>query len=63
VIEVEAHDNKILVRLEDPERQNPAIARALVQAGADIQFIGELRQPLEAVYLDLLHHQQEGDGA
>ena len=63
VIEVEAHDNKILVRLEDPEGQNPAIARALVQAGADIQFIGELRQPLEAVYLDLLHHQQEGDGA
>lgn len=63
VIEVEAHDNKILVRLEDPEGQNPAIARALVQAGADIQFIGELRQPLEAVYLDLLHHQQEGGGA
>jgi ABC-2 type transport system ATP-binding protein len=44
-------DNKLLVTLDDPERQNPDIIRALVNAGADIQFVGELRHSLEDVYL------------
>lgn len=59
VLGVEEIENKILVRSEDPERDNPEITRALVNAGADIRFIGELRQPLETVYLDLLHQKSE----
>ena len=42
----EAAENKLVVSLEEPERENPAIVRALVQAGADIKFIGELRHSL-----------------
>ena len=49
-----AIDNKLLVTLEQPESQNPAVVRALVNAGADIQFVGELRHSLEDVYLQLM---------
>lgn len=47
-------DNKLLVTLDDPEKQNPEIVRALVNAGADIQFVGELRHSLEDVYLQFV---------
>jgi ABC-2 type transport system ATP-binding protein len=46
--------NKLLVRLDDPEKQNPEIVRFLVGQGADIQFVGELRHSLEEVYLQLV---------
>lgn len=48
-------DNKILVSLDDPEVHNPELIRTLVQAGAEIQFVGELRQRLEDVYLQLVN--------
>lgn len=48
-------DNKLLVTLEDPETHNPALVRALVEAGAEIQFVGELRRSLEDVYLRLVN--------
>jgi ABC-2 type transport system ATP-binding protein len=47
-------DQKILVQLDDPERHNPEIVRMLVNAGADIQYVGELRHSLEDVYLELV---------
>lgn len=47
-------DNKLLVTLDDPEAHNPDIIRILVGAGADIQFVGELRRSLEDVYLQLI---------
>ncbi|MBX7233590.1 MAG: ABC transporter ATP-binding protein [Caldilineales bacterium] len=50
----EAIDNRLLVRLGDPDRTNPDIIRALVAAGADVQFVGELRHSLEDVYLQLM---------
>jgi ABC-2 type transport system ATP-binding protein len=46
-------DNKLVVTLDDPEAHNPDLVRALVAAGADIQFVGELRHSLEDVYLQL----------
>nr|MBP7040046.1 ABC transporter ATP-binding protein [Anaerolineaceae bacterium] len=60
VTAAEGVDNKLVVSLNEPERQNPDIVRALVQAGADIQFIGELRHSLEQVYLEMLHSEREG---
>jgi ABC-2 type transport system ATP-binding protein len=51
---VEVKDEKLVVRLEDPDGANPVIVRALVAAGADIRFVGELRRTLEDVYLRLL---------
>jgi ABC-2 type transport system ATP-binding protein len=54
VKEARAVENKVLVTLDDPESHNPDIVRALVGAGADIQFVGELRHSLEDVYLQLV---------
>jgi ABC-2 type transport system ATP-binding protein len=51
----EATDNKLIVDVEDPEKHNPEIIRALVGSGADIQFVGELRYSLEDVYLQLIN--------
>jgi ABC-2 type transport system ATP-binding protein len=51
---VEVIDNKIVVTVEDPESQNPALVRTLVEKGAEIQFVGELRRRLEDVYLELM---------
>lgn len=52
---VEVVGEKLVVRLNDPENDNPAIVKALVNAGAQILFVGELRHSLEQIYLDLLH--------
>ncbi len=54
VKEVQAMDNKLVVSLENPEADNPALIRKLVGAGAEIQFVGELRHSLEDVYLRLI---------
>lgn len=54
VSEVQVLENKILVSVENPEKNNPAIIRALVEEGAEIQFVGELRRRLEDVYLELM---------
>ncbi len=50
----QALDNKLVLTLDDPEQRNPEIIRRLVEAGADIQFVGELRPSLEDVYLRLM---------
>lgn len=47
-------DRKLVVGLDDPDRQNPILVKALVDAGAEIQFVGELRRTLEDVYLQLV---------
>jgi ABC-2 type transport system ATP-binding protein len=54
VREAKVVENKLVVNLDDPETHNPEIIRALVGAGADIQFVGELRHSLEEVYLQLV---------
>jgi len=45
---------KIVIGLDNPEAQNPVIVRRLVEAGAEVQFIGELRHSLADVYLTLV---------
>jgi len=47
-------DNKLVVTLDEPEQRNPEIIRRLVGAGAELQFVGELRHSLEDVYLNLM---------
>jgi ABC-2 type transport system ATP-binding protein len=54
VREAKVYENKLIVNLENPEAHNPEIIRMLVGAGADIQFVGELRHSLEDVYLQLV---------
>jgi ABC-2 type transport system ATP-binding protein len=54
VKDARAVDNKLVVTLDDPDAHNPEIIRLLVGAGADVQFVGELRHSLEDVYLQLV---------
>ncbi len=54
VREARAVEAKLVVSLDDPEAHNPEIIRTLVAAGADLQFVGELRHSLEEVYLQLV---------
>jgi ABC-2 type transport system ATP-binding protein len=51
---VKAIENKLLVTLDDPETRNPEVIRTLVNAGAELQFVGELRHSLEDVYIQLV---------
>lgn len=54
VQEARAIDNKLVVTIDEPESYNPELVRLLVGAGAEIQFVGELRRSLEDVYLQLM---------
>ncbi len=54
IIRCQAIDNKLVVAIDMPEQNNPEMIRLLVQAGAKIQFVGELRHSLEDVYLHLV---------
>jgi ABC-2 type transport system ATP-binding protein len=54
VKEFETIDNKIVLSIDEPELHNPEIIRALVEAGAEIQFVGEIRHSLEDIYLQLV---------
>jgi ABC-2 type transport system ATP-binding protein len=54
VTDIKVVQNKLVVQLDDPDLHNPDMIRVLVNANADIQFIGELRYSLEEVYLQLV---------
>lgn len=58
---VQIIDNKLIVTLDDPEAENPALVSRLVEAGAEVQFVGELRRSLEDVYLQLIQTSSKGD--
>jgi ABC-2 type transport system ATP-binding protein len=58
--DIQGLENKIVVGLDDPEGQNPALIRCLVGLGADVQFVGELRHSLEDIYLQLIHAAETG---
>ena len=54
VRETQVLENKILAAVDEPEENNPVLIRSLVENGAEIQFVGELRRRLEDVYLELM---------
>ncbi len=54
VSDVQAVENKIMAAVENPEEQNPQLIRALIDGGAELQFVGELKRRLEDVYLELM---------
>jgi len=56
VREARSMENRLLITLDNPDEHNPEIVRLLVGAGADIQFVGELRHSLEEVYLQLVRN-------
>ena len=54
VISVEAQDHALLIRLDDPEEQNPFVLEKLVSSGARIQYVEQVKPSLEDVYLRLV---------
>lgn len=61
VKEVTVSGEKLVISLDDPELRNPEIVRLLVDAGAQILFVGELRHSLEEVYLQTIQDTSEED--
>ena len=59
VQKAELVENKLVVTLDEPEVHNPQIIKTLVELGAEIQFVGELRRSLEDVYLRLVRNTEE----
>jgi len=58
VKDVQTVEDKLVVGLTDPEKQNPILVKKLVEAGAGIKFVGELKHSLEDVYLELIHEDE-----
>ena len=47
-------DNKLILIIDDPEKDSPEVVRAIVEAGGNIQYVTELRSTFEDVYLKLI---------
>jgi len=43
-----------MASVENPEEQDPQLIHALIDGGAEVQFVGELKRRLEDVYLELM---------
>jgi ABC-2 type transport system ATP-binding protein len=47
-------ENKIILDMDNPEKDNPQLVRTIVAAGGNIQYVTESRSTLEDVYLKLV---------
>ncbi|HEX7481993.1 MAG TPA: ABC transporter ATP-binding protein [Candidatus Bathyarchaeia archaeon] len=51
---IRVSENKLILDMDDPEKDNPEVVKAIVEAGGSIQYVTELRSTLEDVYLKLI---------
>jgi ABC-2 type transport system ATP-binding protein len=56
---LETQEGKLVISLQSPEEQNPILVRAIVEAGGEVQSVGEIRHSLEEVYLTLVRGKAE----
>lgn len=63
VHELQIKENKLVIGMDNPEALNPMIIRSLVQSGADLLFVGELRHSLEEIYLQTMRETEEEEVA
>ncbi len=54
VRDLKQDNNHLSLTLDDPDGMTPAVVRALVSAGADVQSVSEEQHSLEDVYLNLV---------
>lgn len=59
--DTQPHNNTYSIALDDPDNMTPLVVNALVQAGAAILQVQQERASLEAVYLDLVGQDENGD--
>ncbi|MCA9671247.1 MAG: hypothetical protein KC503_36865 [Myxococcales bacterium] len=55
----EADAQALLVSVEDQERHNPELVRALVHSGAAVVYLEQTQATLERVYLDLIGEDED----
>lgn len=51
---VSACENRLIIDIDDPEKDNPKLVRTIVAADGNIQYVTESRSTLEDVYLKLV---------
>jgi ABC-2 type transport system ATP-binding protein len=51
---VRTNENKLILDVDNPEKDNPEVVRTIVKAGGNVQYVTELRSTLEDVYLKLI---------
>ena len=51
--------NTITVAVDKPERDNPRLVRAIIDAGGDVQFVTGIVPTLEETYLKLLASEKD----
>jgi ABC-2 type transport system ATP-binding protein len=51
---VRTSENKLILDMDNPEKDNPELVRAIVAAGGNVQYVTELKSTLEDVYLKLI---------
>jgi ABC-2 type transport system ATP-binding protein len=56
---IQTKEKKLVIGIDEPEKYNPTVVRLLVEAGAEIQFVGELKRSLEDVYLRLVKEAED----
>lgn len=52
--DLNVEENKIILALTDPEKENPDFVRAVVSAGGRVQYVTELNPGLEETYLKVI---------
>jgi len=52
--QIERVDNALVFSLASPETENPIIVKRLVEMGANVQYVNELKVSLEDLYLDMM---------
>lgn len=55
---VDLTEGKLLVELDRPDLNNPLIVRTLVEMGAKVEYVSELKHGLEDIYLKLIGGQK-----
>jgi ABC-2 type transport system ATP-binding protein len=55
---VDLTEGRLLVELDRPDLNNPLIVRTLVEMGAEVEYVSELKHGLEDIYLKLIGGQR-----
>ncbi|MBN2072851.1 MAG: ABC transporter ATP-binding protein [Actinobacteria bacterium] len=58
VSSVEIRDNRAFLVVDEPHQSNPFIIRSLVEKGADILYVNEIKASLEEIYLGLIKDEE-----
>jgi ABC-2 type transport system ATP-binding protein len=56
-----SESQRLVLSVDDPAGRNPAIVRTLIEQGAAVQFVNEMKHSLEDVYLSLIRNGEDAE--